>query len=616
LGLCIFFLTGSSSLLLGQMEDSIKVYELPSIEITAKKISFGEKNLDPSKERLGGIFESNGFSLIRKGVFFAQDIYADGLKRADINVVVDGERYHTACPNRMDSPLTRVNPIELESVDLIKSSGDLLSGLGGVVEFHRAIPSENPKFQTGISGNAAAQNSVDAAFKFEGYSHMATLRYSTGSPYTDADGRSFKDHQYGYKDNYNYTLAEGSFQGVQKDFRYGGSFTYTEDVMFPYLLMDERLNEVYSAFFSYKNNKIYFNYTDHLMDNEMREGQMTMTTAAKNLTAGVVGDFYEVFYRNWDSDNEFTQRASGNTVLENHLIPNTKKISANIHDKFTFARFGISGKVGIVNQSMNDPDRESFFSSIHSDPSYNRWFPSFGLSLSYTNAIKNKIGYGFMLETASDAPALEELYISVQKPMTKPNWSGNPNLNQAVKGGVRAMLTYKNISLDVYYSQIWNYVNLTKIPGEKPVQTYKNVDAQLLGTNFSFTSEYADLILSYTYGKNLTNDSPLSEIRPFESTLKLRSPEFWGMGLFANITYEAEQTRVDYMLSESTTPAWYRADIGIKYELDNLRINLEVENVTNQLYYKHLSFLRNPFASGAHVFEPGRNIYLSFTYSI
>ena len=140
LSLCMFFLGGCFSLLLGQKEDSVKVYALPSIEITAKKISFADKNLDPSKERLGGIFESNGFSLIRKGVFFAQDIYADGLKRADINVVVDGERYHTACPNRMDSPLTRVNPIELASVDLVKTNGDLLSGLGGVVKFHRKVP--------------------------------------------------------------------------------------------------------------------------------------------------------------------------------------------------------------------------------------------------------------------------------------------------------------------------------------------------------------------------------------------------------------------------------------------------------------------------------------------
>ena len=200
--------------------------------------------------------------------------------------------------------------------------------------------------------------------------------------------------------------------------------------------------------------------------------------------------------------------------------------------------------------------------------------------------------------------------------MTKPNWSGNPTLDQPYRAVLRGMVAYENLSLEIYYSRVWNYVNLTKIPGVKPVQTYNNVDASLIGTNFSFTSKFVDLSLSYTYAQNLTNDSPLSEIRPFESVLKLRSPKFWGMNLLAAISYEAEQTRIDLMLNESATPAWYRADIGINYILDNLKVNLMIENVTNQLYYKHLSYLRNPFASGVNVFEPGRNVYLSFTYSI
>jgi len=609
----IVFLLSYSAM--AQQFDSTKSYTLSPIEVTAERSIITEANMDPSKDRLAGIFESNGFSLIRKGVFFAQDIYADGLKRADINVVVDGERYHTACPNRMDSPLTRVNPIELASVDLIKTNGDLLSGLGGAVKFHRKVPLENPSFETGISGNTGAQQSIDAAFKFDGYSQMATLRYSAGSPYTDADGRTFKE-LYGYIDNYNYSLVEGSFRGSQKNLGYGGSFTYTEDVAFPYLLMDERLNKVFSAFFTYKKNKIYFNYTDHIMDNAMRESQMTMTTAAKNLTIGAVGDFYELFYRNWDSDNMFYQRASGNTILENHLMPNTKALSAAIHDQLTFGLFKLSGKLGIVNQSMNDVSMESFFNQYYDNAGYNRWFPTFGISLNYTNSINNKVGYGLMLEGAGEPPALEELYISVEKPMTKPNWSGNPTLDQPYRAVLRGMVAYEYLSLEIYYSRVWNYVNLTKIPGVKPVQTYNNVDASLIGTNFSFTSKFVDLSLSYTYAQNLTNDSPLSEIRPFESLLKLRSPKFWGMNLLAVISYEAEQTRIDLMLNESTTPAWYRADIGINYILDNLKIKFMIENVTNQLYYKHLSYLRNPFASGVNVFEPGRNVYLSFTYSI
>lgn len=612
---CVLSLFLYSFSLLGQEQDSIKSYELESIEVTAKRVSFTDKNVDPSKEKIVGIFGSDGYSLIRKGVFFAQDLYSDGLKRSDINVVVDGERYHTACPNRMDSPLTRVNPIELESVDLKKSNGDLLSSLGGVVQFNRSTPNEQPRFQTGISGNAGSLNGVDAAFKFEGYSNMASFRYSTGSPYKDADGRSFKD-LYGYTDNFNYTLAEGSFQGNLENIKYGGSFTYTEDVSFPYLMMDERLNKVYSAFFSFTGNKVYFNYTDHIMDNAMRQSQMTMTTAAKNLTIGAVGAFYELFYRKWDADNEFVQRQSGNTVIENHLMPNTQTISLAASHKFTFDHFGLSGRLGAINQSMNDNNSQFYKNNYEMSDHFNRWFPMFGISLDYTNSINSKFGYGIMVDASSEAPDLEELYIYVDKPMNKPTWTGNPLLEQTYKAGLRGVAIFWGMSLEVYYSNIWDYVNLTQVMSEGPVQSYNNIDARLMGTNFSFKSQYADLSLSYTYAQNLTNDTPLSEIRPFETSLKLRSPVVWGLNLFAAITYEARQTRIDPLLNETQTPSWYKADIGIKYELRNLQISLEIENLTNQLYYKHLSYLRNPFASGADVFEPGRNLYFSLTYSI
>jgi len=297
-------------------------------------------------------------------------------------------------------------------------------------------------------------------------------------------------------------------------------------------------------------------------------------------------------------------------------MPNTQTLSGAVQKSFSFNKFRLSGKLGAVNQSMNDVEREDFFNANFNDTKYNRWFPTFGVSFDYTNSINNSVGYGFMVETSGEPPSLEELYISVKKPLTKPNWSGNPNLNQPIRAGLRGMVAYENLSIEVYYSQIWNYINLTKIPGVKPLQTYDNVDAQLVGTNFSFTSEFADLSMSYTYANNVTNDSPLSEIRPFESNLKLRSPKFWSMNLFLNVAYEAEQSRVDATLNETVTPAWHRADIGIKYEINKMQISLELENVTNQLYYKHLSYMRNPFSSGVTVFEPGRNVYLSFTYSI
>jgi len=143
----LFFLTCNA---FAQWGDSVKVYWLEPVEVTSKKISLGDYQTPVEKDNLSNLLNRNGFNLIRKGVFFAQDIYADGFKKGDVTVVVDGERYHCACPNRMDSPLSRVNPLELESIELSKTAASNQSGLGGKVSFHRITPIDPISLKAGI----------------------------------------------------------------------------------------------------------------------------------------------------------------------------------------------------------------------------------------------------------------------------------------------------------------------------------------------------------------------------------------------------------------------------------------------------------------------------------
>ncbi len=49
----------------------------------------------------------------------------------------------------------------------------------------------------------------------------------------------------------------------------------------------------------------------------------------------------------------------------------------------------------------------------------------------------------------------------------------------------------------------------------------------------------------------------------------------------------------------------------MSYRLKEARLALEVNNLTNELYYQHLSYLRNPYSSGMRVYEPGRTIRLN-----
>ena len=90
------------------------------------------------------LLQRSAFATIRRGAPGSTDLYADGFKRGDIAVVIDGERFTTACPNRMDTRVGNVDLREIGSVVLDRSGDGLQSGLGGLVEFRRRLPGEKP----------------------------------------------------------------------------------------------------------------------------------------------------------------------------------------------------------------------------------------------------------------------------------------------------------------------------------------------------------------------------------------------------------------------------------------------------------------------------------------
>ena len=601
----ILFLTQST---LAQ-EDTVKNYWLKPVEISAKKINIGDYSKEASKDKLKNIFENNGFSLIRKGVFFAQDIYADGFKRGDISIVVDGERYHNACPNRMDSPLIRVNPIELQSVEMSKSSGSIQAGLGGIVEFKRALPRKDLNMKVALSGTAGAQNSLDFSSSIDYEKQQFNIRYSEGTPYKDGTGNTFKDN-YGYEDNFKYKLAEAAFRGVFNKFRYGASFLYTDNVLFPYLKMDERITRVYSAFLRYGQHKIYMNYTRHIMDNDLRVSKMLMQTDAKNLTIGAIGNFYEIVYNNWDADNFL--RSSKFNIL-NSLMPNVSTFTANIFKSLDYMNFTFHAKLGMVYHSVGNKEREKFYKMIYNDVNLSNIFPTFSFGVSRLTSFGKNFGGGIMLEANSESPEPETLYISVKKPMNKPAWSGNPNLRQPIKSTLRSSLYFDKLSLELYGTKVWNYINLIKkVVGQNKYLTYGNVDALMLGIDFNAKYNNVEINASYIWAENNTNNTPLAEIPPLRISTKLITPRFSNIFAYVKHTFNDSQNRIYELLNEKATPSWNKFDLGIVYTNNNINISLEVENITDAQYYQHLSYLRDPFASGIDVFEPGRTIRLSF----
>jgi hypothetical protein len=612
IALCIFSLSINA-----QQSDSIKTYQLPSVEIISKRgIPFIEK-YEYGTDYNSNLLNKNGYALVRRGLNFTQDLYVEGFERGYVKVVIDGEQYHNACPNRMDAPATRLNLIDMSEVELTKSSTMLNSGLYGKVEYHRSKLEDVVRLKSVLTGNFGAQNDYDASLSAEAYYSNFTLRYSSGNPYNNGEEKSFKD-LYGYKDNYSYSYLNGSFrQSIPEyDVEFGGNFTQAKDISFPYLQMDERNSKVFGGFFSYKGNKLYFNFTDHLMNNGLRTNysNMKMETSAKNFTVGLTGSFYEFVYRNWNADNFISMPMMGH-FISNKLMPNVDQVAVNFATNYSFGNFTSFAKGGVQYFRYKDVLRKDFYKELFPDTKENRLFISAGLIGTYSAQLMDNLIFSASAEFATDAPEAEQLYIAVQRMMSNPDWSGNPTLNQPLRATLRTSLNFDLIRLELFGNYVANYVDIVKkMKTMKAAMTYDNVNAIIAGTNITFSYKWIESNLTYLWGENYDSKNPLAEIAPLSVFTIVKTPELSGFRFLLNHRYENAQTRVNEDLKEFRTAAWNSIGVGVEYTLNFITLTLQSNNILNHNYVKYLSYSRSPFSAGIPVYEPGRSV--TFTLSM
>lgn len=614
----IFILCIISLDVFAQEEEKIKTYQLPVIEIVSKReIPFVDK-YSYGTDYNSSVLNKNGFSLIRRGLNFTQDLYVEGFKRGDIKVVIDGEQYHNACPNRMDAPSTRLNLIDMASVDLTKSASLLNSGIYGKVEYHRAKLDDAFRLKTLINGNFGSQNDYDAAISAAAKYSNLTLRYSSGNPYENGEGKTFKE-LYAYKDNFRYSYLNTSFRQELDEYgiEFGGNFTQARDISFPYLQMDERNSKIFGGYFSYKKNKFYFNFTDHLMNNGLRSNypNMQMETDAKNFTAGLTGSFYEFVYRNWNADNFISMPMMGHYV-SNKLMPNVDHLSLNLSTDYSLSSFQTFLKGGVQYFRYKDGSRDNFYKELYPDASANRIFVSGALLGTYSLQLEENFLISATAEIATDAPEAEQLYIAVKRPMTNPDWSGNPTLNQPVKVGLRTSFGFKFIGLELFGNYVANYIEpVKKMKMMKPSLTYENVNAVIAGTNLIFRYEWLESNVSFLWGENYDSKKALAEIAPLSTYTLVRFPSIEGFTLSINHRYENSQTRINEDLKEFKTAAWNSVGMGLEYSIDYVTFNFQANNLLNHNYQRYLSYSRSPFSAGMAVYEPGRSFSLTVSFN-
>jgi iron complex outermembrane receptor protein len=148
----------------------------------------------------------------------------------------------------------------------------------------------------------------------------------------------------------------------------------------------------------------------------------------------------------------------------------------------------------------------------------------------------------------------------------------------------------------------------------KSVMTYENINANIMGLNTGIDLKIIESNLSFLYGENLSNSTALSEISPLAVTSTIHFPEVFGLKISAIHHYENAMKRIDPVLNETTSAAWNTISLNFSYSISNIILNFEVDNILNHNYSRHLSYSRNPFASGMKVYDPGRTFRFTIYY--
>ncbi len=559
------------------------------------------------------LLRATSFALIRKGDAAAADLYADGFKRHDLTLIVDGERFECACPNRMDMRLGHVDLLDVERVDLSRTGTALQSGLGGMVGFARRRPGAEPRVYGRVAGGLdhAEDLELDAAVERDRW--RVGARYRRAAPWTDGDGRDFES-LYGFADARAHRIGEVRLDRAWDGGDVSAAYESSRDLLYPYLLMDERENEHWRVSVGLGVHRLWINRTDHLMDNRLRTSAATsvMVTDAENTMLGLTGPWYELHARVWSADNEITPQANPAMARVNDMLPDVRRVQAVVRHDLTGLPAAVSLRLGLTRTGVGETEVMDRFHALYPGAEDAIWSVPFAATVSRPVDLGGGATLGLSAELAAEAPGLEQLYINVAKPGGKPTWLGNPELGDPRRATLRAAVDRGPLHVEGFLTRVWNYPELVAVSvGGAPYQTYAGLDARLAGASLRLATTHLDADLVWNHGERTETGTPLAEIRPLTFGLSARTPELGRCRVRARWEHALGQDRVDTALGETTSHAWDRIDLGVDVDLEGARLALEAINLLDELYARHLSYLRNPFSAGRRVYEPGRVVRLS-----
>lgn len=636
-----------------------------SMEATETRES-SARDVGEAIERIPGLFS------LRKGGI-ANDIVLRGFASKDLNVLIDGQRVYGACPNHMDPPAFHVDFSEVDRIEVAKGAFDIKNqgSLGGIINIvtQKAPPGFHVMGNLSMGSYGLMNPSATMSYGNKKFSILAGYSYRLSSPYTDGSGKRFTESL-----NFKPTLVDSdAFRAGTVWMRLSASplpghlaqFSYTrqeaDHVLYPYLQMDAIYDDTDRFNGSYQINNLtrflrslrvqaYFAQVNHWMTDQYRTSSLnlareySMGTQARTKVLGgkietmlnTVTVGIEAFHREWDGST----RMAGMSYAPQYSIPDVRTDSFGLYSEYAKKitermKLTVGGRLDTVttaaDSSKANTDLYSAYNSTRLTSATNN-YPSGNARVGY------KFGFGMEINGGIGhtvrVPDARERYFALKRMGT--DWVGNPLLKPSRNTGVDASVSYHHQGLLLESNMYLNSVNdyVTVLPQNKVnptagvmntrARSYQNVDARIAGGEFLISyilrrNVFISSDLSYVRGTReivpergiLTKN--LAEMTPLRSRTSLRYETVRFFGEVESI-FSGAQNNVDSILGEQRTPGYGIANLKTGLKIKGVAMNLTLGNIFGRTYYENLSYQRDPFRSGARVYEPGRNFFINLSY--
>ncbi len=582
----------------------------------------------------------------------SNDIAIRGMKKDNINVIIDGAKVYGGCSNRMDPPISHVLTNNIENVIIQEGPFDVenFGTLAGLVDIKVKEPKE--KFSTDINLNAGSFDYKKASTSLSVGTSKVKLLLSmskeNSGQYKDGSGNTLYDqnhlmntsqtanmYQKKYKDIDSYekkTLLSKLYFNLSDTQTIKLSYTAnrSKNVLFANTSMDaKRIDaDIYSlnyevfdlgSFSKNLNFNIYNSKVNHPMSSLFRNKAISMNETISDtnseisglkiknsfildeglLTFGLDGSkrtwIYDVYNNGirtggWDSKFITTNKA---------LFSKYNKNYGNLNMAFAvrYDKTNLEHKQNNVDKNINDISANIFFT--------------------YTYDTNTK--YFFGLGKASRVPDYKELIWGNN------DFSLDKTKNYEVDVGFEKVIGDFTIKTKAFYSILKDYIYKNKVNSGG----YENLDAKVYGFEISglylFNENlYFDYAVSYKRGKKdkLTKtqeDIDLADITPLRANIGL-TYEYKQHTLNANILLSDTWDKIDSYNDEQKIDSYSVLNLRYNNKLTKtFDITLGIDNLFDSTYavsntYSDIGIRNGYSGEKTMINEAGRYIYANLRY--